>query len=67
VRGRRERKRDDARGEMGQSCTVTEVCWEGRRCTEKRRRKAGRKREMELQMPDGENNVRIISVEVTTA
>lgn len=45
---------------------VPEVCWKAKRCREKRRRKAGRKREMKLQIADTGNSVRKINVEART-
>lgn len=39
---REEGEKERARGEMGRSCTVTEVCWKGKRCREKEK---GREKE----------------------
>lgn len=53
-----------AQGEMGQSCTLVELCCKGKRCRGERKRKAWR--EMELQTADTENNTRRINAEVRT-
>lgn len=43
MQGRRERKRERAQGEMGRSCTVTEVCWKAE--MQRQEKKKGREKE----------------------